>query len=130
MQALPSDTNQWVGLLFLILVFPLWLAMMGTFLYFFVHVAPSALKRWADGEGYEIIQRKNPGRRDWRFLGSSSGRERVYGRVYRVILRDKIGQTREALVRVGSRAWYGVSVSRCPVEVRWDGAKPLGVGLD
>ena len=125
MQGVPSDSNQWVGLLFLFVVFPLWLVGMGTFVYFFVHVAPSALRRWADEEGYQIIERKNPGFLDLRYLASSCGRKRICGRVYRVIVRDKMVQSREGLVVVGSSGWYSVSVSRCPVEVRWDRVKPL-----
>jgi hypothetical protein len=125
MQGVPSDSNQWVGLLGPFVFCPLWLVGMGTFAYFFVHVAPLALQRWADEEGYQIIQRKNPGFLDWRFLASSSGRKRIYGRIYRVIVRDKIGQSREGLILVGSSWWYSVSVSRCRAEVRWDRAKPL-----
>jgi hypothetical protein len=124
MQAMSSDTNHWVGLLFLFVVFPLWLAGMGRFLYFFAHVAPSALERWADGEGYQIIERKNPRFRDWRSMASNFGPERVYGKFYRVIVRDKMGQSREGLVLVGGPGWwYTISVRRCAAKVRWDGAK-------
>jgi hypothetical protein len=103
MHGMPSDPNQWVGLFFLVFVFPLWLAGMGTFVYFWVHVAPSALQRWADDEGYQIIRRKNPEFRDWRSLVSNSGTEGVYGRVYRVIVRNKMGGSREGLVLVGGQ---------------------------
>jgi hypothetical protein len=120
-----SDPNEWVGLFFLIFVFPLWSAGMGTFVYFWVHVAPSALQRWADDEGYQIIRRQNPRLKDWRSLVSISNNERVYGWVYRVIVRDKMGRSREGLVLVGGPGWYRISVRRCPVVVQWDGAKPL-----
>jgi hypothetical protein len=125
MHGMPSDPNPWVGLFFLIFVFPLWLAGMGTFVYFWVHVAPSALRRWADDAGYQIIRRKNPGYHDWRSLASNSNTQPIYGRVYRVIVRDKMGESREGLVVVGGPGWYRMTVRRCPVEVRWDGAKPL-----
>ena len=125
MHGMSSDSNQWVGLFFLVFVFPLWLAGIGTFVYFWVHVAPSALQRWADDEGYQIVRRKNPGLHDWRSLASNSGPERDYRRVYRVIVRDKMGESREGLVLVGGPRWYRITVRRCPVEVRWDGHKPL-----
>jgi hypothetical protein len=125
MLRMPSDPNQWVGLIFLVFVFPLWLSGMGTFVYFWMHVAPLAVERWADNEDYQIIQRKNPGFHDWRSLASNSGPERFYRRVYRVVVQEKKGQIREGLVLIGGSGWYRTSVRRCPLEVRWDGAKPL-----
>lgn len=124
MHGVPSDPNQWVGLFFLFVVFPLWLSGMGTFVFFWVHVAPSALQRWADAEGYQIIRRKNPRLRDEWSLISNSGHSRIYGFAYRVIVRDKAGQMQEGLVVVGGPGWYCISVRRCPVKVRWEGAKP------
>ena len=56
MHGMSSDSNQWVGLFFLVFVFPLWLTGMATFVYFWVHVALSALQQWADDEGYQIIR--------------------------------------------------------------------------
>lgn len=123
MQGMSSATNHWVGLFFLFVWFPLWLAVMGRCLYFFAHVAPSALERWADGEGYQIIERKNPRFRDWRSMASNFGPERVYGKFYRVIVRDKMGQSREGLVLLGGPGWCTSSVRRCGVKVLWDGAK-------
>jgi hypothetical protein len=125
-----SNPSPWVGVFFLIVVLPLWLAGMGTLAYFWVYVAPSALQRWADVEGYQIIQRGNPTYHDWRAfmldwraLVSNSGHKRVYGRTYRIIVQDKLGLFREGLALVGVPVWYCVSVRRCAVRVRWDEAK-------
>jgi hypothetical protein len=123
MRWMASEPNQWVGLLFLIFVFPLWLSGMVTFVYFFVHVAPSAIRRWVDDEGYEMIQRTSPRFGDLRSLASDGRRKRFYGTVYRVTVRDRMGQNREGLVLVGGSSWFSISVSRCPVKVRWDGVK-------
>jgi hypothetical protein len=124
LQQMSNHLNPSVGLFFLFVVFPLWLAAMGTFVYFTFYVAPSALRVWADEEGYEIIERRQPGFRD--LLALAEGRrERVYGWVYRLTVRDKMGRSREGLVVVGGPGWYRIRVSRCPVEVRWDAAKIL-----
>jgi hypothetical protein len=125
MHQIPSALNQWVGLFFLVVVFPMWLWGMGTFVYFWLNVAPSGLQHWADAEGYQIIQRNNPGFRDWRFMASNSGPDRIYGRVYRVAVSNKAGESRGGLAVVGGPGWYRLTIRRCPVEVRWDGDEPL-----
>jgi hypothetical protein len=35
------------------------------------------------------------------------------------------GFSEQRLALVGGPRWYRISVRRCPVEVQWDGAKPL-----
>jgi hypothetical protein len=104
---------------FVALFFSLWLAGMGWFFFFGWHVAPAALRRWADEENYRIIERKWPGLFDAIFFAKSNGNA-----VYRVVVRDKAGQCRSGLVRVGgARGCFWLSVQRCPVDVRWDLAK-------
>lgn len=121
MQVIPSNPDQWVALFFLFVVFPAWLVGFGSFVYFYIHVAPSALRHWAHVEGYQIAQQRNPG--FWESVPLHwHGNCR---KLYRVTVRDEAGHAKEGLVMVG-RPWsFSVAVSRCPVQVRWDGAKPV-----
>lgn len=126
MLAMTSTTSHWVALFYLFVVFPAWLTLMGAFLYFFIHVGPSALKCWAEREGLRIVELGKPSFRDWTALVRHKLGKRFYGRAYRVVVEDKAGHMREGLVLVGgARAWPSVSVKRCPVEVRWDDAQNL-----
>lgn len=107
-----------VSLVFPIVLMALWLAEMGSLFYFLRYVAPAALQRWADAEGYRVIKRKTAGPfAGWWF--TEGNRQWVY----RVVLVDKIGLTREALIRVGNPWRFCLLVSRCSVEVRWKEAK-------
>jgi hypothetical protein len=107
-----------VSFVFPIVLMTVWLVGMGSLFYFSRHVAPAALQRWADEEGYRVIQRKNAGPFAWWSFAKGNCHW-----VYRVVLVDKVGQEREALVRVGHPALFCLSVSRCPVDVRWKEAK-------
>ncbi len=94
--------------------FILWSVMMGTYLHFWWRVAPAALRRWADAEGYQIVERKAGGLFDWfTFAGSN------VHHIYRIVARDREGQEHRGLFRVGKPHWFCMSASRCPVEVRW-----------
>lgn len=104
-----------VSPLFGVLFFAVWLAVMGSFLYFRSHVAPSALHRWAQEEGYRIIEQKTAGPFEWYSFARGSGHW-----VYRVAVQDNDGQILRGLVRVGTPCWFRLDVSRCPVEARWD----------
>jgi hypothetical protein len=119
MQAMTSHQDQWIGLFYLLIVFPAWLVGFGSFVYFYFHVAPSALQHWAHEQGYQIAQQRNLG--FWESVPLHwHGNCRKF---FRVTVRDKAGHAKEGLVMVG-RPWsHSISVSRCPVEVRWDGAK-------
>lgn len=97
-----------------LLFFALWLLMMGTYLHFAWRVAPAALRRWAEAEGYEVIERKQAGPFDWFTFAGGSGHH-----VYRVVVRDRDGHEHSGLVRLGTPYWFCSSASRCPVEVRW-----------
>lgn len=90
----------------------LWSVVMA--LHFWLHVAPAALCRWADTEGYEIVERKRAGIFDWCSFSAGSGHH-----VFRVVVRDREGREHQGLVRVGTPYWFCTSASRCPVEVRW-----------
>jgi hypothetical protein len=109
------DSSRMVGLLMGGLFFLAWLSIMGSFLYFTFRVAPTALGRWAVEEGYQIVRR-----RDARFLDQIRNQSGSGVRLYRVIVRDKSGQVREALVRIGKPLWFSLRTAHCPVEVlRW-----------
>jgi hypothetical protein len=106
-----------MGLFFLFVVFPIWFVMMGTYLHFCWRGAPSAVRRWADAEGYHVVERKLAGIFDSFSFGGGSGHH-----VYRIVVRDYEGQEYRGLLRIGI-SWFCPSVSRCPVEVRWAKAK-------
>ena len=107
--------------LFPILFFMVWAMLMGSFLYFSWHVAPSALRRWAAEHDYQIIERKKAGIFDWFFCAKGSGHW-----VYRIVVLDNTGETRRGLARIGEAYWPCLSSSRCPVEVRWDSLDKAG----
>lgn len=102
--------NPSTSILFLIVC-----AMMGSYLYFALHVAPFALCRWAEEHGYQVIQRQRAGPLDWWSFSKGSGHH-----IYRVVILDEAGETRRGLARVGNPNWICLSTSRCPVEIRWD----------
>jgi hypothetical protein len=95
-------------------LFIVWLFIMVSAFHFNSHVAPNALRRWADSEGYRILRRREAGLVDWFRHANNS----AY-RLYRVTLLEKSGREGEALVRLGSPHWFSRSVERCPIDVRW-----------
>jgi hypothetical protein len=99
---------------FLVGFLAVWAVVMGSYLHFCLRVAPAAFRRWADAEGYQIVERKQASIFDWFSFAAGSGHH-----VYRVVLRDREGRDHEGLVRVGSPYWFCASARRCPVEVRW-----------
>ena len=108
---------------FLVVFLTLWSVGMGIYLHFCVRVAPVALRRWADAEGYQIVEQNRAGIFDWFSVASGSGHY-----VYRVVVRDHEGQEHQGLIRVGTPYWFCTSSSRCPVEVQWgEGVDPVSV---
>jgi hypothetical protein len=99
----------------------IWSVLMGSYLYFLWRVAPLALRRWAETEGYQIVERKRAGMFDW--VSFAKGRHSFAKdsghRIYRVVVRNEAGLTRRGLARVGKPHWYSMSASQCPVEIRW-----------
>jgi hypothetical protein len=76
-----------LSLVLSIVFMTVWLACMGSLFYFSRHVAPAALQRWADEEGYRVIQRKNAGLFAWWSFAKGNSHW-----VYRIVLVDKVGQ--------------------------------------
>lgn len=110
-----------VNPLFLVVFLTLWSVVMGTYLHFRMRVAPAALRRWADEQGYQIVEQKRAGFFDWLSVAKGSGHH-----VYRVVVRDRDGQEHPGLIRVGTPCWFCTSSSRCPVEAAWGaGADPV-----
>jgi hypothetical protein len=102
----------------LVLFLTLWSGVMGMYLHFWWRVAPAALRRWADAEGYQIVERRRAGLLDWFSFAAGSGHH-----VFQVVVRDREGREHQGLVRVGTPYWFCTSASRCPVEVRWGQVK-------
>ncbi len=103
------------NLLFPVLFFVAWATIMGSYLYFSCHVAPSALRLWAEDHSYQVIKRRSAWPLEWWSFAKGSGHH-----IYRVVLLDGEGSTRRGLVRLGNPQWFCLSPARCPVEVRWD----------
>ncbi|MBN1657432.1 MAG: hypothetical protein JXA93_03470 [Anaerolineae bacterium] len=80
----------------------------------YVHISRSQklLRRWADENGYELLNVEHRMFRKGPFVWSSRGQT-----VYRVEVRDKGGIVRKGWVRCGSW-WAGVFSDK--VEARWD----------
>jgi hypothetical protein len=108
-----------MALAMMVAILVLWLAMVGLFFRFRWHVAPSALQRWAEVEGYRIVEQERAGIFDW--LSFAKGNSSWV--IYRVVVLDETGQVRSGLARVGSPYGPCLSPSRCPVEARWDSTR-------
>jgi hypothetical protein len=119
-----QNTPAHVNTLALLAFFAAWCAIMGSFTYFSWRVAPAALTRWAESEGYQIIKRKKAGMFDWFRFAKGSGHW-----IYRIVVMDKTGRSRSGLVRVGNPYWICLSVNRCPAEARWDPSPADGDSL-
>ena len=78
---------------FVALFFILWSVAMGTYIHFRLR-APAALRRWADAEGYQIIERKQAGFFGWFSFAAGSGHH-----VFKVVVRDRESQEHRGLVR-------------------------------
>jgi hypothetical protein len=69
-----------IELLFLFVVFPIWLFIMASFAYFYVHVSPAAIRRWSAENDFKIIDLKTAGPlQAWSFASGTGHR------VYRVV---------------------------------------------
>lgn len=115
-----QNTMAQLGFLVGMLLFVAWATMMGSYLYFLRHVAPSALRLWAEEHGYQIIKKQTPGPLAWWSFAKGSGHH-----IYRVVVLDEKGSTRGGLVRLGNPRWFCFSPARCPVEARWDPPEEL-----
>lgn len=94
---------------------PLAFAFSASYHHFQWRVAPAAVERWAEENGFVLI--KQDGAPGW---GPWYSEVFNFLRFYRVLLEDESGQFHEACLKVGRRLQYVVSVSRCPVVVRWE----------
>ncbi len=83
---------------------------------FYRSVAPAAMSRWAEGNGYRIEQQRTP----LFFAGPYAWNARVFNLVYRVTVRDRDWHLKRGWVRLGRIWWPSPSVEECPIEVRWD----------
>ena len=95
--------------------FAVWILLTGSFICFSCRVAPAALKRWAESEGFQIIKRNKAGMFGWYSFPYGTGHW-----VYRIVVEDKTGRQRGGLVRVGNPYTFCLSVNRRPAAVRWD----------
>ena len=130
------DANKYIALFFLYVGFPLWLFGMLSLWRFYGFVLPRTLRAWAEENGY-VYERK---RQRPYFFGNPFPRESPNSgdlrAIFHISVRDKTGRVRKGWLRLGNRKWFALSVSRCPVEVRWDDAgspvksKPAGVFAD
>lgn len=76
------------------------------------HVAPAAVRRWAEEEGYRLVSMRSL----WLIRLSMTVSKTQ--NAYRVVVRDKGGSCRELTLIVGQFLWPCSSVDRCPVVVR------------
>jgi hypothetical protein len=109
-----------VNLLLPLLFFAVWAAMMGSYVYFVWHVAPSALRRWSEEQRYQLIEKRIAGAFDWFLHAKGSGHH-----IYRIVILDDKGQSRRGLAIMGKPFWFSFSCSGCPVDVRWDSPREV-----
>jgi hypothetical protein len=103
------------NVLFALVFFAVWATLMGSYLFFNLRVAPAALERWAKEQGVQIVEKRMAGPLDWWSYAKGSGHQ-----IYRLVVVDKMKETRSGLARVGMPNWFCLSSGRCPVEARWD----------
>jgi hypothetical protein len=90
------------------------------------YVAPTAVRRWAESEGYRIVSMRNLW---WIRLSMTVSNSQ---NAYRVVVQDNGGSSRELTLVVGSFFWPCLSVDRCPVIVREAslvGIEPIKAGV-
>jgi hypothetical protein len=95
------------------------LTLFGLIFYSIGHVVPTALRLWADAEGYRIIRREIGWPWDWDRHETGFSQQ-----FYRITVRDKTGHARKGVVFVGTPYWLALSVRRCLIDVRWDLVEP------
>ncbi|SRR5579883_2266339 len=88
-----------------------WALIMGIYMRFFWIIAPSALDRWAQEEGYRILRREH---RSF-FRGPFSRLPGSSNLVFRIAV-----QTQSGLTKTG---WVSVDVSG-QIKLRWDEERP------
>jgi hypothetical protein len=94
----------------------IWGSVFGSHLLFYWSIAPAALSRWAEANGYRIEQQKAP----FLFQGPYAWNAGSFRRVYRVSVRDSNWHLKRGWVRLGQSWWPCLSVEECPIAVQWD----------
>ncbi len=122
------DLNRFLGLIFLFVVFPCWVAMMLSAFHFRLRVAPRALEEWLESGGMRL-ERK---RERLYFWGNPFSRDATSTRmIYRIEALEPEGKKRGGWVQIGGGRFWPLSARRCPIEVRWDDGKAVnGKGVD
>jgi hypothetical protein len=82
---------------------------------FYWAIAPAALSRWAEENGYRIEQQRAPILFEGPYAWDAGPR-----RVYRISVRDRGWHLKHGWVRLGRSWWPCLSVGECPVTVEWD----------
>jgi hypothetical protein len=106
-----QDFPPWVAIPF----FVVWCWVMGSFVFSGWRIVPRALDRWANEQGYKIVQKTAAGLFKRAAVGASNCQV-----VYTIVVEDGKGTTRSGLVKIGDYWWPSLSLDRCPIEVRWD----------
>jgi hypothetical protein len=93
-------------------------AFMGSFLIFQGYVAPRALNRWANEQGFKLVQKATVG-----LLKRSAIRASNIQVVYSIVIIDGSGKTYSGLAKLGAYWLPNLSIDGCPIEVYWDKTK-------
>jgi hypothetical protein len=103
-------------------VFAVWFALMFSSPRFVRFLAPAAVRRWADEQGYSIVRRRQAGPLTLLWLAVRAGPAQM---LYWVDVQDKLGHLQEGVLQVGHRDFPSLVLSRCRVEVvRWEDKTP------
>jgi hypothetical protein len=106
-----ADVNAFLAAMF----FPLWAAIMGSYCYFRLHVAPLALRSWSKENSRRIVEKQEGSPLDWLTNAKGSCQH-----LYRIVTVDDKGQRRSGLALVGKPLWPCLSSSTCPFQIVWD----------
>ena len=101
----------YIAILFFLFV----IAILASYWIFQQYVAPKALGRWADEQGFKIRRMTLAG--PFKRMAIRASHMQV---VYRVVMLDQKGSAYSGLAKLGHYYWPASSPDRCPIEVYWD----------
>ncbi len=114
------SAHDFKGFFALFVMFPAWLLIGISALWFSRRVAPRALEAWCERNRVEVRKKWNP----WLNFFQPFRDFTTTQLVFKITVRDRNDRARTGWMRIGSRRWFSYSVDQCPVEVEWDDAGP------
>ena len=94
---------------------PVWAFTFFSLMRFHLRIAPAALSKWADDNGFCVENRRTP-----IFFGPYTWKAGPFRCVYQIDVRDQDWHRYKGWVCLGRSWWFCQSVEQCPIEAKWD----------